>query len=379
MKHLLLVACIVFLLLPTIGAAQIPSITIEDVSPQPVEPGKNVTIVTKFVSKEQAIMDFTLDLVMPDSFTLISKDGVLGETSICGFCTQQKTYIVAIGSSTISGTYILQLKGSSGTFSVTAPITVQVTGNPNLLVATDQDNLGKLVAGSPFSLDVVITNIGTAVASEVTVAPSSTNFIPLGGATKSVGIIAPGKSKTVTFNLLVGESVSPNAYSLPMNISYVDDEGNAVSVLSSIGVLVINAGQLSLQSMKIATQLGSPSISAADSFTMIARIENVGHGTADFITTEIHCSFDGGSKKSYLGSLDEGEDAPAVFDFLPAQAGDHSCDLTVSYADDLGEHSFTESIMFTISPVDYTGVFVLIVIILVIAYYLYQRRQKGKK
>ncbi len=375
---ILLFALLGLLFLPSLAQAAVPELTVKAISPQPVEPGKNVTVVINIENKEGKSTTFDFSLAATAPFTLLSqKDSTSGPITVCGFCTRQNTYVFAVSPNAASGTYELQMKGVQGTFAVTVPVVIEVRGNPNLIISSNPP--AALVAGKPFPLTIEITNIGTALATEIAVSPSSSNFIPLGGATQTITQLSPGASADVTFTLLVGDNVAPNVYALPMNISYVDESGTKKSVTSNIGLQVINAAELALQSVKIATQSGSTTITSADAFTIIARVENVGEGKANFITADSDCSFDG-ARKAYLGSLDEGEDAPAVFDFLPAPAGTHTCTVTVSYADDQGEHSFSEAISVRVSPADITGsVIPVVIILLVIGYLLYRRRRHTKR
>ena len=99
--------------------------------------------------------------------------------------------------------------------------------------------------------------------------------------------------------------------------------------------------------------------------TVTVRVENLGEGQAENIQVLLKNNGFEGQTKAYIGKLDEGEDAPAVFTLIPSKTGKHELEVKVTYEDDLGQHQLTESLELLVLGKDNTwiGIFATIIIV----------------
>lgn len=169
---------------------------------------------------------------------------------------------------------------------------------------------------------------------------SSDKFIILGAGQKVIESLPPGNETLLELSFVVDESVATGSYSIPLQVSYVDERGKSYSSSGQIGVMVENPAKLGIESLKRSPDAG---FVAGEPAEIQMRVENMGDGDAENVRATLSLP-DGTSIVSYLGKLKPDDDAPAVFSYVPKAPGNQSYSLEIRYEDGLGPHVLEEDI-----------------------------------
>jgi hypothetical protein len=361
------------------AAPALPNIIVSGIDPQPAEPGQNVAIDITLYNRLTASIDgFSVQLVYQYPFIFKSSSENLVDQNLCFDCSKKNTYYLSIDPTAVSGTYPVYVKAYSSTSEESKQIDVRVRGTPSLVLSSSAAGLNNVTPDSQFSIAIDVKNIGSGQARQIRIQPESTNFIVLGSGTKTIDAINASFSSPVRFDFITASGIDANSYSLPFRLYYLDEVGNALNTTQSLGIKVVNKGDINIQSIKVVSSAGSPTIIANQPFTVVARLENVGHGTADFVTAEISCQFNG-AKKAFIGQLKKDENGPAVFDFSSPTAGNFKCAINAFYTDDTGSHTLSDSFDVTVIGQDYSGSVITVIIVVIILLYVFRKRIFRKK
>ncbi|MFZ2456155.1 MAG: hypothetical protein WAX07_06740 [Candidatus Altiarchaeia archaeon] len=319
----------------------------EEVSPEPVEPGRDVTVKVRVyndyiygvpgygnASMDNAIV--SLDVKYP---FYLKTGRNMDEPQICMGCSKDYAYYLAVDAGAVSGVYPLTVKISRGAIEREYDINVKVVGVPDVVYNVPaMGSAGS--SGGVFSVRASYRNIGTGTARNVKVSASSDKFIILGAGQKVIESLPPGNETLLELSFVVDESVATGSYSIPLQVSYVDERGKSYSSAGQIGVMVENPAKLGIESLKRSPDAG---FVAGEPAEIQMRVENMGDGDAENVRATLSLP-DGTSLVSYLGKLKPDDDAPAVFSYVPKAPGNHSYSLEIRYEDGLGPHVLEEVI-----------------------------------
>ena len=375
MKKALLFAALAVVLMSSMVNAAAIKIIVNDVSPQPVEPGNDLTVRITYsnVDSDFTLSTARLDLRYPFSLKT-STESFENGFELCAHCSRTNTYFIHVDSAAGSGVYPIFVRAvQSGSESVRT-INVTVRGKPNIVLSSAA--VTNTTPSSVFIMEVQAENIGTGAARQLKIVSKSSDFISLGSSVMTVAGVAPGNVSKVSFLMSVGSELKAGAYNLPFEIGYVDESGTSYNSTQNVGARVVNMGKISIQNIKIASAFGDAI--AGSPVSVIVRIENTGKGTMDAIESELTCN--GQSSKSFLGQLKRDEDAPAVFDITLQSGGRHMCTMTTGYSDDLGSHTVTNRFdIYLKNPEPPVMQIIILLVILGLAYYFLIRKRRKKK
>ena len=104
-------------------------------------------------------------------------------------------------------------------------------------------------------------------------------------------------------------------------------------------------------------------VERGQAFTLIARLENTGTDDAKSVRVQIDLPFSG-NNESFIGTIEPGNDAPAVFNLVADESGIRSYTLSASYTDDEGTHTVSEPL--TLEVAESSGSMVIIVVAAVV-------------
>jgi hypothetical protein len=328
---------------------EIPSLRVvaEEVSPEPVEPGQDLTVKIRVYSDyvygvpaySNASGDdarVSLDVKYPFHLKSGSRDD---EPDICTGCSKDYTYYLVVDAGAVSGTYPLTVKITRGALEREYDISVKVTGIPDVVYDASPPS-SPANAGGGYVIQTVFRNIGTGTARNIKVSSPSEKFVILGSGLKVIDSLAPGAGTLLPLSFDVDESVKSGSYSIPLLVSFIDEKGMGYSLTSQVGVKVVNPAKLGIESLKTSPD---GSFIAGEPVQASLRIQNMGKGDADNVRAVMTLP-DGSSVVSYLGKLKPDEDAPAVFSFTPDYAGNYSYKIAVQYEDGYGIHASEESL-----------------------------------
>ena len=374
-KILFLVAAIIVIFLVSVANAAAIKVIVNDVSPQPVEPGRDLTLRIMYSNVDSDFVTSTAKLDLRYPFSLkTSTESFENGFDLCAHCSRTNTYFIHVDSQASSGVYPIFVRTTQSGSESVRTINATVRGKPNVVLSSDA--ITNTTPSSVFRMDVQAGNIGTGIANQIKIVSKSSDFISLGSSVLTLSGIAPGNSSSVSFLMSVGSELKAGAYNLPFEIGYVDESGTSYNSTQNVGARVVNMGKISIQNIKVSSAFGDAV--AGSPVSVIVSIENTGKGTMDAIESELTCN--GQSSKSFLGQLKRDEDAPAVFDITIQSGGRYGCTMTTSYSDDLGSHTVTNRFdIYLKNPEPPVMQIIILLVILGLAYYFLIRKRRKKK
>ena len=369
MKILLIAVLFAVVMVSAVNAASI-KVVVNDVSPQPVEPGSDLTMRVTFTNGDGDYTDnamATLDLRKP--FTLkTSTENFDKGFNICGFCSRTNTYFISVDAEAKSGVYPIFVRTDSG--SQVRTVNVTVRGKPNMILISK--NPINATPSNVFFMNLDATNIGTGIARQIKIVSKSSDFVALGSSVIALNSVSSQNFSTISFAMTPSDNLKAGAYNLPFEINYIDESGAQYNSTQTVGVQVLNKGKINIESIKVSSASGQPV--AGSPITIIVRLQNIGTGNANSIQSEIKC--DGQSASTFLGQLKRDEDAPAVFELTLPSGGKRQCALKTTFSDDSGQQMTVNNFDVTLKAPEFPVGIVVIIIIIGGAYYYFRVRKK---
>ncbi|NJD75605.1 MAG: hypothetical protein FIB08_00725 [Candidatus Methanoperedens sp.] len=318
-------------------------IVLDSISPQPVEPGHDLTLSVNLDSDNTDAKDVTLT-ILPDSPIRLKNenDQIIGIGNIIKNGAVAKIFQLHVDPRAPTGSYDIDFRArwSSNDLmrETNKTVKVLVRGNPQLAVSNISINPELISPQDTFELAFTVSNEGTGIARDITVGAATAGlpFVTGGADTKVIKALDPGESNRMNYNFIVKDKTDISSYSIPIKMEYKDENGKNISSQSQVGVKVLGRAKLSIANIK--TEPQNPA--KDDLVTVTMRIENSGTGDAKSARVIVAVPSEG-NKTVFLGKIKPNDDAPAVFTFLAAESGDIPYSATVEFEDDLGVHNQT--------------------------------------
>lgn len=368
----LVVLSVIFVLALTasVNAASL-KVVVNDVSPQPVEPGNDLTLRVTYTSMDESASVVSTRLDLRDPFVLkTSTEDYEKGFDLCAFCSRTNTYFIYVEPDAKSGIYPMFIRTSQSGSEIVRTVNVSVRGKPNIVLLSD--SIINATPNDVFTMRLKASNIGTGNAKQIKIISKSTDFISLGSSVFTINSIEAGNRSSVSFFTAPDDDLKAGAYNIPFEINYIDESGAQYNSTQNVGVQVLNKGEISIENIKVASEIGTAT--AGSPISIIVRLENIGTGNADSVETEITC--DSQKAKSFLGQLKRDEDVPAIFEITLSNGGRHECTLVTNYMDDFGKHAVTNKFDIRINNPELPLVPVIIVIVLAAAFYYFRIRKR---
>jgi hypothetical protein len=230
--------------------------------------------------------------------------------------------------------------------------------------------------GEPFGVNLSVVNRGNAVATDVvlTINASPQSLGLSSPATDYVARLGPGESRTVPLAFTTDRDVPLGIRTIGVTIDYVLPGGVARRQNESFSVLVRGRAELGLASLTT----DPVRVEAGQAFSLLARIENTGTDDANSVRSRIDLGLPGGNE-SFIGTVEPGNDAPAVFNLVAGDPGTLAYTLTTAYTDDEGEHTLTEPLTLEVAGSSGSATWIAAALVLVLiaaaALWLWRRRR----
>jgi hypothetical protein len=241
---------------------------------------------------------------------------------------------------------------------------------------------GSVNPGDEIPVTLTVSNAGQTLADDVilrienvsgTVAPKTSDSYHLGS-------IPAGGQKTIDMALLSDKKTQAGLVRVPVTISYNAIDGSERSQVTGIDLMMKGVAELGF----VSVDTNPPRLLENTPFDLTVRIENTGTGEAKQVSAKVDLPAEG-TKESFIGKIQPGNDAPALFLLEGAKSGNHPYNLTISYTDDMGTHTQTRQMNLRVPAADMTGTLILVLIILAILgfvayryWYLPKRNGDGK-
>jgi uncharacterized repeat protein (TIGR01451 family) len=319
-------------------------ITVNELTPQPVEPGRDLVLSVTIDNRGGGVANGVTLTIMPDSRIILKNenDRTMRFEKIIGYGARVETYLLHIDPAAVSGNYEIELgttwttDGADREQNLTVPVVVR--GTPKLVISEITIDPETIKPEDTFDLSFLVSNEGTGTAStvQVTAALDDLPFVPVGADTFVIRKLDAGASERLSYRIMVSDSAEISAHTIPIRMRYDDESGGNATSQSSVGINVVGDADLCIASVKTSPQ--NPA--AGDTVTLTFKIENTGHGDAESVKARIDIPF-AGTKTAFLGKIEADDDAPCLFTFRATESGDIPYRATIEYKDDLGDHTTT--------------------------------------
>ena len=229
--------------------------------------------------------------------------------------------------------------------------------------------------GEAFTVNLSVVNRGAATASDVvlTINASARSLGLASPGTAYIERLAPGETFPVALSFATDRDVPLGLQTIGAALEYGLPDGSLERQNEAFSVLVRGRAELDLASLTT----DPVRVERGQAFTLLARLENTGTDDANSVRASIDLPLPGGNE-SFIGSIEPGNDAPAVFNLVADRAGRLDYTLTATYTDDEGEHRISEPLALEVAESDGSGLVIAAALVLVAlaagGFWLWRRR-----
>ncbi|HEY9204702.1 MAG TPA: COG1361 S-layer family protein [Candidatus Methanoperedens sp.] len=381
MKPLLTIITVFALIFMIAPASAELEIVLDQLSPQPVEPGQDLTLSVRLENGNSDMENVRLE-ILPDSPIKLKNenDRIIDEGSIIKNGAVVETYLLHVDPFAASGSYDIefsaQLFSNDMMRETNKTFSVMVRGAPKLVISNITIDPERISPKDKFGITFSVSNDGTGIAREVQVIADTGGlpFVSADADTKIIKRLAPGESAQLGYAVQVKDKTEISSYSIPIKMDYKDENGRNISSKSFAGIRVLGKAELAISDIKIEPQ--NPV--EGDLVTVNMRIENSGTGEAKSAKVNLDAPFKG-TRTAFLGKIKPDDDAPGVFTFYAEKGGDIPYSANIEFEDDLGVRTVTEPLNLYVRTLNKNGmvtqVLMTLPLIAVGVYYLHRRKK----
>lgn len=291
--------------------------------------------------------------------------------------SSQVTIPITVSSNAPEGTIALPVTvaysvgSTAGTVTTQNSATITVTKRTLLQITNVTYDEKQIQRGDTITMSITLMNVGSGQVKDLTVALRNFSGIPVSPASTDtesfVGTLNPGQSTTVNFGLIVSTTADTVPYSIPVSLSFFDDQGNAQTDVKYAGLKIVGIPDFVVAIDKI-------DVFAGTSGTITVSLANDGTGSAKFVTAYATASdADVSPKTNYVGNMDPDDTNTITFDISPVKAGQHDITLHLTYKDSYNQDfSKDYPLKFTVTSapiqIPFTIQILILVIVLAVAY-----------
>jgi hypothetical protein len=312
-----------------------------EITPQPVRPGNDLLVTLNIMNidaDEAKNIYLVVETEGPFTFKYETEKQVFIE-HLVGVGSYEQDYHLLVNPDAKTGLYELDIiiRDLDGQTSFKQIVNIKVEGVPDLAITNPEVSKSTLRPGDEFNIAFTLENKGTGTAKNVRVEAvlKGLPVVPLTDNSEFIESMTPGDSRMITFPLRVSKDARTTSYQMPIEITALDETATDEITSSEImGIEVLGDAIINLASVSTEPSV----ISSNTDFFLVIRVGNSGTGDAESVSAEINIPFEG-VKKSFLSTIEPGEDAPLVFPLKSKGSGNYDYRLSLSYSDDLGTHS----------------------------------------
>jgi len=201
---------------------------------------------------------------------------------------------------------------------------------------------GPVEPGDTFRVNLTVANRGSATATDVilTVNASAQSLGLDSPATHYIDRLGPGESRPIPLEFSTDRRVTLGLRTIGATLDSVLPDGTPQRQNESFAVLIRGRAELGLAALSVDPVRpirGEP-------FSLLVRLENTGTDDANSVRARIDLAVQG-NNESFVGTIEPGNDAPAVFNLRSDQVGVLAYTLTATWEDDEGQRSLIEPLI----------------------------------
>lgn len=382
MNKLYITTIAVFALIFMIAPANAEiEIVLDQLSPQPVEPGQDLTLSVRLENQFNDIENVRLEII-PDSPIKLKNenDRIINEGRMIKYGAVTETYLLHVDPLAASGEYEIEFRtrwsGNDMMRETNKAFKVLVRGAPQLMISNITINPQSISPKDVFDLMFFVSNVGTGMAREIQVSADTSNlpFVSLDADTKVIRRLDPGEDFQLNYTIQVKDKTEISSYPIPIKMDFKAENGENISSKSYAGIRVLGEAELAISDIKFEPL--NPVI--GDLVTVNMRIENSGTGEAKSVKVKLDAPSEG-TRTAFLGKIKPDDDAPGIFTFYATKDGNIPLSASIEFEDDLGVRDVTESMDLHVYKQNENSMMAPIVVVVPIigsiAYYLSRRKK----
>ena len=373
-----IVLLITILLISSVAEAA-PSLSVGwTLSSQALKPDSEAVMTLTFTNAGVTEITNVFVKATPGQYLRMISNSSIEVGALSAASTQQVSMIIKADSKAVtSNTFvILDVTYYSGTssYSKSVYVPVEIRRYPILQIENvDYDKTTE--PGKSVLMSFDITNVGDGSARYLKISLGNSSLFSLEGSGGDMVIdrLGPDESQEVEFPIIINPDADVGINSIPVMISYQDEARiSNYSQTISIG-LTVTGDAAFVASVSPGSNFYYGTVGEA-----AITISNSGSGPAEFVTVNAISEY--GSQEFYIGSLDvDDSDTIDLVQNLIGASGSYPITLEISYRDRFqNSYSVTKTVeaMPTNAPTNYTGIFLIAVIVIVGIWYYRKKRKK---
>jgi len=232
--------------------------------------------------------------------------------------------------------------------------------------------------GDPFNVTLTVQNEGQASANDVSVNVNTTSsaIVPKNSENYYIAELRPGTESVLNLTFETDPNAPLGLTPVLVTIDYQNADKTAFRQMAEIGIPIVGRAEMGIASIR-----SEPSrITAGSLVDLTIRIENTGTADAGSVQATIEDLSLPGSKEAFLGTIEPGNDGPAVFTLEADQEGEFPYTLAIHYTDDYGTHTTRQALQVVVAESNTLPLFAVAAAILiaaiVVAAFWYRRRKE---
>jgi hypothetical protein len=231
--------------------------------------------------------------------------------------------------------------------------------------------------GEPFNVTLTIHNDGQAAANDITVGVNATTggIAPRSAENYYIPILEAGGDAVLNLSFETDTSAPLGLTPILVTVDYRGADLAPSREVATIGVPVVGSAEMGVASIRTEPAR----ITVGDTVDLTIRLENTGTADAESVRATIEGLALPGSKEAFLGTIEPGNDGPAIFSLSADEEGEFGYTLVVRYTDDYGEHTVRQALQIVVAgqnPVPMIAVAAAILIVAAAAALYWYRRRK---
>ena len=232
--------------------------------------------------------------------------------------------------------------------------------------------------GDPFNVTLTIHNDGRATANDISIGVNATSggIAPRNAENYYIPELEAGGDAVLNLTFETDTSAPLGLTPIEVSVDYRGADLAPSRQVATIGVPIVGSAEMGVASIRTEPAR----IAAGDTVDLTIRLQNTGTADAESVRATIEGLAFSGSKEAFLGTIEPGNDGPAVFSLATDEAGDFGYTLVIRYTDDYGEHTVRQPLQIIVTgqnPVPVIAVAAAVLIVAVaVAIYWYRRRKE---
>ncbi|WP_214020035.1 COG1361 S-layer family protein [Methanoculleus sp.] len=231
--------------------------------------------------------------------------------------------------------------------------------------------------GDPFNVTLILRNDGQASANDISVDVNATSgaITPRNAENYYIPKLEAGKESVLNLTFETDTGAPLGLTPILVTVDYRGADLAAFRQVATIGIPIVGRAEMGIASIRT-----EPSrITAGNPVDLTIRLENTGTADAESVRATIEDLPLPGSREAFLGTIEPGNDGPAVFALQADEAGEFDYTLVIRYTDDYGEHTVRQALQVVVaepSPIPAIAAASAVIVVVIVAAVFWYRRRK---